>query len=147
MDDGYPAKVIGRFHRLNAATLSIETLPLPEVAIPNSICFSPDGSTMYYCDSMQGRIMCCDYPSMNNQRVFTVTEGKGRLTAPAWTQWAISGMPNGRKPCCTLSSGRNDGPYTALSRNSEHLSDTRGRSIHNAVLYQCQRGSFCAVKA
>ncbi len=27
MDDGYPAKVIGRFHRLNAATLSIETLP------------------------------------------------------------------------------------------------------------------------
>ncbi len=32
---------------------------------------------MYYCDSMQGRIMCCDYPSMNNQRVFTVTEGKG----------------------------------------------------------------------
>lgn len=77
MDDGYPAKVIGRFHRLNAATLSIETLPLPEVAIPNSICFSPDGSTMYYCDSMQGRIMCCDYPSMNNQRVFTATEGKG----------------------------------------------------------------------
>lgn len=77
MDDGYPVKVVGKFHRLNAATLTIETLPLPEVAIPNSICFSPDGDTMYYCDSMQGRIFCCDYPSLNNQRVFTETEGKG----------------------------------------------------------------------
>lgn len=77
MDDSYPVKTIGKFHRLNAATLTIETLPLPEVAIPNSICFSPDGSTMYYCDSMQGRIFCCDYPSLKNQRVFTETEGKG----------------------------------------------------------------------
>ena len=77
MDDSFPAKVIGKFHRLNAVTLSIETLPLPEVAIPNSICFSPDGGTMYYCDSMQHRIMCCDYPSLDHQRVFTETEGDG----------------------------------------------------------------------
>lgn len=77
MDDGYPAKVIGKFHRLNAVTLTVETLSLPEVAIPNSICFSPDGGIMYYCDSMQGRIFCCDYPSLKNPRVFTETEGKG----------------------------------------------------------------------
>lgn len=74
MDDGYPVKVVGKFHRLNAATLTIETLPLAEVAIPNSISFSPDGGTMYYCDSMQGRIFCCDYPSLDNQRVFTEIE-------------------------------------------------------------------------
>lgn len=77
MDDSYPVKTIGKFHRLNAATLTIETLPLPEVAIPNSICFSPDGSTMYYCDSMQGRIFYCDYPSLKNQRTFVEIEGKG----------------------------------------------------------------------
>lgn len=77
MDDGYPVKAIGQFHRLNAAKMTIETLPLPRVAIPNSICFSPDGDTMYYCDSMQGRIFCCDYPSLNNQRVFVETEGEG----------------------------------------------------------------------
>ncbi|WP_288474195.1 SMP-30/gluconolactonase/LRE family protein [uncultured Pantoea sp.] len=77
MDDGFPAKVIGKFHRLNAATLTVETLALPDVAIPNSICFSPDGGTLYYCDSMQGRIMCCDYPSLQNQRVFTRIEGEG----------------------------------------------------------------------
>jgi L-arabinonolactonase len=77
MDDGYPVKAIGKFHRLNATTLTIETLALPDVAIPNSICFSPDGGTLYYCDSMQGRIMCCDYPSLYNQRVFAESEGSG----------------------------------------------------------------------
>lgn len=77
MDDGFPVKVIGKFHRLNAATLTVETLALPDVAIPNSICFSPDGGTMYYCDSMQARIMCCEYPSLQNQRVFTRVEGEG----------------------------------------------------------------------
>jgi L-arabinonolactonase len=77
MDDGFPVKVIGKFHRLNAATLTVETLALPEVAIPNSICFSPDGGTLYYCDSMQGWIMCCDYPSLQNQRVFAKVEGDG----------------------------------------------------------------------
>ncbi|MCS4492713.1 SMP-30/gluconolactonase/LRE family protein, partial [Pantoea sp. B623] len=36
MDDGFPVNVIGKFHRLNAATLTVETLALPDVAIPNS---------------------------------------------------------------------------------------------------------------
>lgn len=77
MDTGEPVQTIGRFHRLNAATLETETLDLPEVAIPNSICFSPDGSTMYYADSLQGCIFCCDYPSLENQRVFTTVNGQG----------------------------------------------------------------------
>lgn len=77
MDDDYPVEVIGKFHRLNAATLTAETFASPDVAIPNSICFSPDGGTFYYCDSMQGRIMCCDYPSLQNQRVFTKIEDGG----------------------------------------------------------------------
>lgn len=77
MDEGYPVKVIGKFHRLNAATLTVETLALPEVAIPNSICFSPDGCTIYYSDSMQGKIFCCNYPSLDKPRVFTETVGNG----------------------------------------------------------------------
>ncbi|ALU59510.1 MULTISPECIES: SMP-30/gluconolactonase/LRE family protein [Pseudomonas] len=77
MDTGEPVQTIGRFHRLNAATLETETLDLPEVAIPNSICFSPDGFTMYYADSLQGCIFCCDYPSLENQRVFTTVNGQG----------------------------------------------------------------------
>lgn len=77
MHDGNPLQAIGKFHRLNAATLETETLSLPAVAIPNSICFSPDGCTMYYSDSMQGHIFCCDYPSLSNQRIFAEVEGGG----------------------------------------------------------------------
>ena len=77
MDAGNQVQNIGRFHRLNAAALETETLDLPAVAIPNSICFSPDGSTLYYADSLQGCISCCDYPSLENQRVFTKVDGKG----------------------------------------------------------------------
>nr|WP_281416137.1 SMP-30/gluconolactonase/LRE family protein [Collimonas antrihumi] len=40
----------------------------------NSICFSPDGHTMYYCDSPTRTIRCCDYDTdagtIGNDRLF-----------------------------------------------------------------------------
>ncbi|WP_232823424.1 SMP-30/gluconolactonase/LRE family protein [Dyella sp. C9] len=51
---------LGHFWRLNA-DLSLQCLALPPVAISNSIAFSPLGDTMYYCDSLAGRIQRCDY--------------------------------------------------------------------------------------
>lgn len=77
MSAGDVVQPIGKFHRLNAATLETETLDLPEVTIANSICFSLDGSTMYYADSMQGCIFCCDYPSLRHQRIFAKIDGLG----------------------------------------------------------------------
>ena len=58
--DGGPKQAIGSFWRLNA-DLSLQRLPLENVAISNSIAFSPDGSTMYHCDSPARVIRCCDY--------------------------------------------------------------------------------------
>ncbi|GAB3055795.1 SMP-30/gluconolactonase/LRE family protein [Stenotrophomonas tumulicola] len=55
-----PKQAVGRFHRLHA-DLSLETLPLPPAAIANGIAFSPDGSTMYFCDSQQKVLQRCDY--------------------------------------------------------------------------------------
>lgn len=55
-----PKRAIGEFLRLNA-DLSLERLPLPNVAIANSVAFSPDGAVMYLCDSLQKRILHCDY--------------------------------------------------------------------------------------
>jgi L-arabinonolactonase len=63
---------IGSFYRLNL-DLTLERLPLPNVAIANSICFSPDGSRMYYCDSLTNAIRCCDYHAdgtIRHDRVF-----------------------------------------------------------------------------
>lgn len=61
------------FYRLNA-DLTLERLALPPVAISNSICFSPDGHTMYYCDSLTKQIHCCDYDTaagtISGQRLF-----------------------------------------------------------------------------
>lgn len=51
---------IASFYRLNT-DLTLERLPLPGIAISNSICFSPDGSRMYHCDTLTGKIMVCDY--------------------------------------------------------------------------------------
>ncbi len=58
--DEDPKHAIGGFYRLNR-DLSLERLPLGGVAIANSICFSPDGRTMYYADSATREIRCCDY--------------------------------------------------------------------------------------
>ena len=55
-----PKDAIGSFYRLNH-DLTLERLPLGNVAIANSICFSPDGRTMYYADSGTREIRCCDY--------------------------------------------------------------------------------------
>lgn len=73
-----PKEAIGSFYRLNA-DLSLEQLPLQKVAIANSICFSPDGATMYFADSMEKLIRCCDYAAdggLGPARVFVDLRGE-----------------------------------------------------------------------
>ncbi len=50
----------GAFWRLNH-DLSLERLPLEDVGVAGSICFSPNGRTLYYADAAQEAIRCCDY--------------------------------------------------------------------------------------
>jgi len=53
---------IGSFYQYSAAH-GLRRLALPNIAIPNSICFSLDGRTLYFCDSLDARILACDYDS------------------------------------------------------------------------------------
>lgn len=70
MNEAVGRAPIGRFYRLGH-DLQLEPLPLQPVAIANSICFSPDGGTMYFCDSLGGAICCCDYgEQLGSQREF-----------------------------------------------------------------------------
>ncbi|MDI9697928.1 SMP-30/gluconolactonase/LRE family protein [Burkholderia cenocepacia] len=55
-----PPRAVGGFYRLNS-DLTLERLALPPAAIANSIGFSPDGSKMYFCDSLVREIFVCDY--------------------------------------------------------------------------------------
>jgi L-arabinonolactonase len=79
-DEGSPLRAVGGFYRLNHDLL-LERLPLPAPAISNSIAFSPDGATIYYCDSPTREIRACDYGadgSIANDRVFTtLTDASG----------------------------------------------------------------------
>lgn len=50
----------GSFYQFSFAH-GLRRLGLPPAAIPNSICFSRDGGTLYFCDSAEPRILCCDY--------------------------------------------------------------------------------------
>ncbi|MFM9925978.1 SMP-30/gluconolactonase/LRE family protein [Variovorax sp. H27-G14] len=77
MHEAAQPEQLGAFYRLNAASLSVERLALADTAISNGICFSPDGATFYYCDSMKQKISCCDYPSLDNQRTFALVNGNG----------------------------------------------------------------------
>ncbi len=51
---------IGSFYQYSAR-YGLRRLALPAVTIANSICFSPDGGTMYFADSPGGLIQQCDY--------------------------------------------------------------------------------------
>ncbi|WP_423393426.1 SMP-30/gluconolactonase/LRE family protein [Burkholderia sp. LMG 21824] len=59
-EGGEPPRAVGGFYRLNP-DLTLERLALPPAAIANSIAFSPDGSRMYFCDSLVREIFVCDY--------------------------------------------------------------------------------------
>jgi L-arabinonolactonase len=59
-DEAPEPAAIGGWYRVGAG-LEIEPLPLPPAAAGNSVAFSPDGATMYFCDSPTREIRCCAY--------------------------------------------------------------------------------------
>ncbi len=73
-----PRERTGGFYRLGAG-LVLERLALPSCAVGNSICFSPDGATMFYCNSPEREIRCCDYEpdsgAVSDDRVFVALDG------------------------------------------------------------------------
>lgn len=92
---GERVQAVGRFHRLNAMTLETETLDLPEVAIPNSICFSPDGSTMYYADSCRDAFSAVIIPRWKISACLRKLPVRALRMVPALMQRGFYGMPNG----------------------------------------------------
>jgi L-arabinonolactonase len=89
---------IGRFYQYSARA-GLRPLDLAGVAIPNSLCFDLDGRGMYYCDSLQPRILRCDYDAatatVGHARVFAeldaavspdgaAIDARGRLWSAQW---------------------------------------------------------------
>lgn len=60
MNEAPDEAAAGSFYQYSARH-GLRRLDLGGVHIPNSICFSLDGGTMYFCDSNRRRIMQCEY--------------------------------------------------------------------------------------
>ena len=60
MDERKPREAIGSFYQYSSAH-GLRRLDLPRCGVANSICFSPDGRTMYFTDTPTGVIRYGDY--------------------------------------------------------------------------------------
>jgi L-arabinonolactonase len=73
---------LGRFYQFSLRH-GLRRLDLGMVAIANSICFSPDGRTMYFADSATGQIMQCVYDAERAEvahiRLFATVERAGAM--------------------------------------------------------------------
>ena len=76
MNEAPEKRPIGSFYQYSLRH-GLRRLALPAVAIANSICFSLDGKTMYFADTMSRRIMQCGYDAesaqVSNLRLFAET--------------------------------------------------------------------------
>lgn len=141
-DEASPVQPVGGFYRLGH-DLVLERLPLPAPAISNSIAFSPDGATMYYCDTPTREIRACDYGvdgTIANDRSFVVltdatggpdgstVDAEGGLWNAQWggervVRYGADGVetervniPTAQPSCVTLGGARLDTLYVTSAR-------------------------------
>ena len=80
-------RAIGSFYQYSMQ-YGLRRLALPAAAIANSICFSPGGGTMYFCDTLTRVIQQCDYDAetaqVANIRPFAVVD-----TRHAWPDGSV----------------------------------------------------------
>lgn len=77
IDQSTTREAIAHFYQYSLRH-GLRQLDLPAVAIANSICFSLDGNTMYFCDTVSQRILQCNYDAasatVSHIRLFAETE-------------------------------------------------------------------------
>jgi L-arabinonolactonase len=77
LNDRFDGRALGSFYQYHPRH-GLRRLALGNVRINNSICFSPDGGTMYYCDTPTREIRCCDYDAesarVSNDRLFAMCD-------------------------------------------------------------------------
>lgn len=122
----------------------LRRLDLPAAAIPNSICFSADGRTMYYCDSVEPQILYCDYDAdaaaVSGSRLFaemddadaspdgSIIDADGYLWNAQWgasriVRYCSDGsmdrvipLPVKNPSCCTIGGAAYDRLYISSAR-------------------------------
>jgi L-arabinonolactonase len=165
MDDVKPRKSVGGFYRLNR-DLTLERLPIPAPAVSNSIAFSPDGSTMYYCNTPTREIRACDYGvdgRIDHDRSFvklmdatgvpdgSTVDAEGGLWNAQWggarvVRYGADGVeteriniPTAQPSCVTLGGARLDTLYVTSARE-ELDADALAHDIHAGGVFVAHTG-------
>ena len=130
----------GRWYQYTAMH-ELRELALPQAAIPNSICFDAFGTRLYFCDSVEPRIMTCLYHAasarVSDVRVFaelrtpgaepdgSIVDAEGALWNAQWgagqvVRYLADGridrvvqVPASQPSCCVL---RGDSLYVTSAR-------------------------------
>lgn len=166
MDEHAQKAARGTFYQFSLRH-GLRRLPLGGVSIPNSICFSPDGRTMYYCDSVQPQILCCDYnpdtAQTSNPRVFTtldhseaepdgsIIDSEGYLWNAQWRAWrVVRYRPDGQLDCivempvkhptCSAFGGSALDRLYVISSRLDHRDDELADTPTAGGLFQCKPG-------
>lgn len=146
----------------------LRRLPLGGVSIPNSICFSPDGRTMYYCDSVRPQILCCDYDPdaahAANPRVFatldlgdaepdgSIVDAEGFVWNAQWRAWrVVRYRPDGsvdrivrmpvKHPTCSAFGGSALDRLYVISSRLDHTPSELADTPSSGSLFECSPGT------
>jgi len=166
MNEGEGTAPIGGFYQYSVAA-GLRRLAVGGVHIANSICFSLDGRTMYFCDSTSRRIMRCDYDadtaSATNVREFiafgpqqgtpdgSVVDSDDCLWNAEWGAARVRRYtPDGaldrsiavpaKNPTCVAFGGRNLDDLFITSARQEMTPDELTRTPEAGSVY-CVRGT------
>ncbi|WP_166743062.1 SMP-30/gluconolactonase/LRE family protein [Xanthomonas cannabis] len=163
MDEHDSKAARGAFYQFSLRH-GLRALPLPGVSIPNSICFSLDGRTLYYCDSVRPQILCCDYDAetaqTSNTRVFatldrddaepdgSIIDSEGHLWNAQWRACrVVRYRPDGsvdrvvhlpiKHPTCGAFGGAALDRLHVISSRLDHSADELARMPDAGGLFVC----------
>lgn len=166
MDEHDQKAARGSFYQFSRRH-GLRRLPLGGVSIPNSICFSTDGRTLYYCDSVRPQIFCCDYDADTattaNPRVFatidqpdaepdgSIIDREGMLWNAQWRAWrVVRYRPDGqidrivampvKHPTCSAFGGAGLDRLFVISSRLDHHEHELAATPTAGSLFQCIPG-------
>jgi L-arabinonolactonase len=161
MDEGKPRSALGSFYQYSSAR-GLRRLDLPNCRVANSLCFSPDGRTLYFTDTPTGVIRCGEYDAdtaaIVNVRDFatlgpgeghpdgSIVDADGCVWSAAWGGAVVRRFtPDGRLDCevavpaknptCPAFGDADLGTLYVTSSRQQHTPEELARSPHAGSVF------------
>jgi L-arabinonolactonase len=171
LDEQKPRQPLGRFYQYSTRH-GLRPLDLPRCRVSNSICFSPDGGTMYFTDTPTGVIRRADYDpeaaTVTSVRDFvridpgdghpdgSTVDADGCLWNAAWGGAALRRFrPEGtldvtievptNNPTCPAFGGSGLGTLYVTSSRQQHTAQELARAPHAGGVFAVRTPGVCGI--